>query len=42
MYRHLGGASNDSMPRLEIIEVQSRSYLGEVDIARLDDTQGRC
>jgi len=26
---------------LEIIEVQSRSYLGEDDIVRLEDTYGR-
>jgi mannose-1-phosphate guanylyltransferase/mannose-6-phosphate isomerase len=27
---------------LEIIEVQSGSYLGEDDIVRFDDTYGRC
>jgi mannose-1-phosphate guanylyltransferase/mannose-6-phosphate isomerase len=34
-------ANPGSIP-LEIIEVQSGSYLGEDDIVRFEDTYGRC
>ena len=33
--------SNEQAEPLEIIEVQSGSYLGEDDIVRLDDVYGR-
>jgi mannose-6-phosphate isomerase-like protein (cupin superfamily) len=33
--------SNDGTETLELIEVQSGSYLGEDDIVRFDDVYGR-
>ncbi|MBP5143866.1 mannose-1-phosphate guanylyltransferase/mannose-6-phosphate isomerase, partial [Pseudomonas chlororaphis] len=38
---HVHRLSNPGTIPLEIIEVQSGSYLGEDDIVRFDDTYGR-
>ena len=38
---HIHRLSNPGKDFLEIIEVQSGSYLGEDDIVRFDDTYGR-
>ena len=38
---HRHRLSNPGLEPLEIIEVQSGSYLGEDDIVRFDDTYGR-